>query len=235
MEWLVGDKVRGTGPSFPLGEAGVRKKDAVQARVTVRGAVFFSDTVVVGNAPPAIRVLRFAPSSDRPGEPLALSVEAHDPDGDPVSFRYAWEVNGVPAGSGSRLEGILKRGDVVTVTVTPSDGEAAGKPVTVRQEVRNMPPSIAGAEEMVLSGDTLTLRVKAADPDGDPLTFSLAAAPPGMTIGETTGRLLWRAPPGFSGSTPVTVKVSDGQGGEAIWSFKVTISQGRVSAAPERP
>lgn len=65
--------------------------------------------------------------------------------------------------------------------------------------------------------------LKATDPDGDPLTYSLKSAPPGVTINPTTGLIQWNVPPDFKGMAPITVSVTDGHGGEVMQSFTVEI------------
>ena len=66
--------------------------------------------------------------------------------------------------------------------------------------------------------------VKAIDPDGDPLTYSLTTAPTGMVINSATGVITW-SPPATPASDPVTVRVEDGRGGFDTQSFNVVVDQ----------
>lgn len=93
----------------------------------------------------------------------------------------------------------------------------------------NGPPRIVSAP---VTGATwlepYAYQVVAADPDHDPLTFSLDEAPSGMTIDPVTGLISWM-PPG-TGTLPVTVRVSDNRGGSVTQAFDLV-----VSAPPNRP
>lgn len=195
------------------------------------------------NAPPAIRSVKFIPEVFRPGDSLGVEVSGSDSDGDNVIFEYAWEKNGVPAGSSYRFEGELKRNDVIAVTITPFDGEIRGRSLTLSREIRNVPPTIKGVKDARLEGDTYSCRVVAVDPDGDPLTYVLKDAPSEMSIDASTGTIRWEIPPGIRGKIPVTVSVSDGSGGNASYAMVITIGwetnsqtlqQDRVSGEPRK-
>ncbi len=72
--------------------------------------------------------------------------------------------------------------------------------------------------------------VEADDPNElDELTFSLDAAPSGMTIDASTGVISWT--PAQAGTFAVTVKVKDGEGGSDEQSFSITVA-GAASGAP---
>ncbi|MHB8954831.1 MAG: putative Ig domain-containing protein [Pirellulaceae bacterium] len=75
-------------------------------------------------------------------------------------------------------------------------------------------------------GDTYEYNVISLDPDDDPLSFSLAEAPTGMTIDANTGRVTWGPPATSVGqSFPVTVRVDDGRGGFDEQSFVIDVRQ----------
>jgi hypothetical protein len=182
------------------------------------------------NSPPEIRSVKFVPEVFRKGDSLGVEVSGIDSDGDDVIYEYTWEKNGTPAGTTNRIEGTLKRNDGITVTITPFDGEARGRSVTLRREIRNVPPSIEGVREVHLEGDTYTCRVLAVDADDDPLTYVLKDAPSGMSIDGSTGTIRWEIPSGFHGKVPATVSVSDGSGGNASYTMVVTV---REETAPQ--
>jgi len=74
----------------------------------------------------------------------------------------------------------------------------------------NHPPQITSTPVTSATvGEAYTYDVAATDPDGDTLTYSLLAAPTGMTINSSTGLINWI--PTAAGSFGVTVKVSDGE------------------------
>lgn len=181
------------------------------------------------NSPPEIRSVWFTGGDGTPGNTLGVESEVYDPEGDPVRLEVAWRKNGQSAGNGMRLPAPVKRGDKVEVTITPSDGKATGRPVTLTRAIRNTPPGIEGHEQFRFNENVATFHVRASDADGDPLTYSLKDAPAGMSIDRGTGVVRWVTSPGTTGKIPFTVEVSDGSGGETTARFTVTIAEQPVS------
>jgi len=181
--------------------------------------------IAVRNSPPEILGVRFVGGDGRPGNTLGVETEGYDADGDAVQFEIAWQKNGEPAGSGNRLTVPVKRGDKVTVTITPFDGKERGKSATLSREILNTPPAIEGQEQFQVTDNAVTFHVRASDADGDPLMFSLKDAPAGMSIDRSTGFVRWVTSPGTTGKVPFTVIVSDGAGGESTARFTVTIAE----------
>lgn len=177
------------------------------------------------NSLPVVRSVRFIHADIKAGTGLAVEVEGNDADGDAVQFEIAWQKNGQPAGSGSRLTTPLKRGDKIAVTVTPFDGKERGKSSTHYRDILNTAPVIEGQEQFQVSDNAVTFHVRASDADGDPLTFSIKDAPAGMSIDRKTGFVRWVTSPGTSGRIPFTVFVSDGSGGESTARFTVTVAE----------
>jgi hypothetical protein len=177
------------------------------------------------NSPPVVRSVRFIHADVKAGTGLAVEVEGYDADGDAVQFEIAWSKNGEPVGTGNRLTTPLKRGDKVSVTVTPFDGKERGKSATLFRDILNTPPSIEGQEQFLVTDNAVTFHVRASDSDGDPLTYSLKDAPAGMSIDPKTGWVRWVTSPGTTGKVPFTVIVSDGAGGESTARFTVTIAE----------
>ena len=175
------------------------------------------------NTPPEISRLKFMPEVFKPGDSLYLEAEAKDADGDPVSILYEWAKNNEPAGNTEKLAAQIKRGDRISVKVTPFDGKEYGRPVVLQREIRNMPPVIIEEKQHRLEGSLFTYQVKASDPDGDSLAYSIKTGPPGMLIDPKTGLVQWKVPPDFKGKAPFTVSVSDGHSGEAIQSLTFTL------------
>jgi hypothetical protein len=179
----------------------------------------------VKNMVPEIRGVRFVGGDGRPGDTLGVETEGYDADGDPVQFEITWLKNGQPAGTGNRLTIPVKRGDKVTVTVTPFDGKERGKSAVLSREILNTPPVIEGQDQFQVSDAAVTFYVRASDADGDVLTYSLKDAPAGMSIDRKTGFVRWMTSPGTTGKVPFTVIVSDGAGGESTTRFTVTTAE----------
>jgi len=186
------------------------------------------------NSPPEIRGVRFVGGDGRPGNTLGVEADGYDADGDAVQFEIAWQRNGQPAGTGSRLTAPVKRGDKVSVAITPFDGKDRGITATLSREILNTPPAVEGQGQFQVTDDAVTFHIRASDADGDPLTFSLKDAPAGMSIDRKTGLVRWATSPGTTGKVPFTVVVSDGSGGESTAHFSVTIAQEPVPGAGPR-
>jgi hypothetical protein len=149
-------------------------------------------------------------------------AEGYDKDGDAVTFKYEWTKNNEPAGSGDNLNG-FKRGDKISVKITPFDGKDYGAPRILTTEIKNSTPKIIEHKEVKLEGDLLTYQVKASDPDGDELSYSLVSGPKGMTIDSFTGLIKWPVKQKDSGKYEVKVKASDNHGGETDYDFTITL------------
>lgn len=221
-EWLVNGIAvpDAVGASFKA--EGTTKGDQVQAQVVVQGRELESNTVEIHDAPPVIRRIKFVPEVFKPGDRFGVDVAAEDPDGDDVTIRYQWTKNGESAGDGSEIEGGVSRGDKIEVRIVPFDGEMEGTPVILKREISNMPPTIEQGGKFHFDGSLCTYQVKASDPDGDTLTYSLKGAPAGMTIDRQTGTLRWTVPDDFAGKVSFAVAVNDGHGGVAQQRLNLT-------------
>ena len=191
----------------------------------LQGSPRVATVVALRNSPPEIRGVQFVGGDGRPGNTLGVEMQGYDADGDPVQFEIAWQKNGQPAGTVNRLTAPVKRGDKVSVTVTPFDGKDRGKSATLSREILNTPPAIEGQEQFQVTDKAVTFHVRASDADGDPLTYSLKDAPVAMSIDRGTGWVRWVTSPGTTGKVPFTVVVSDGAGGESTARFTVTIAE----------
>jgi alpha-tubulin suppressor-like RCC1 family protein len=135
-------------------------------------------SVTVGNAPPSATVV-LDPSAPASGVDLHAVATGTDPDGDAVSFTYAWEKDGAgTSNTGDVLPGTAtKRGQHWKVIVTPTDGEAEGEPVSAEADLANGVPRIRAAafdpEPVTVAADA-ALALDVVDPDGDPITLTYA-------------------------------------------------------------
>ena len=139
------------------------------------GAPATAWTTIVNTAPEAAVTL--SPTEPTTGEALTALVDATDPDDDAVTLAYAWAVDGAPVdASGDTLPGDqTSRGQRWSVTVTPSDAEAQGAPVTAEVGVANSAPvmlSVTIVPDMPFVTDELVAVVEAADADDDPIGYA---------------------------------------------------------------
>ncbi len=109
-----------------------------------------------------------------------IAQPASDPDGDPVTYRYEWTVNGkpVPAMSGqTRLTApALRKHDRVRVAATPWDGELAGPLAFAECDVVNTPPgapavALEPAEPTAPRGAAAVVKKPSADRDQDAVSY----------------------------------------------------------------
>lgn len=215
IEWFVnGSPVLSALPD-QFNTDGIRKHDKVQSKVIIKDKEIVSNIIEIKNAPPEINQAELVPEGFKPVGTLRVEATESDIDGDAVTLTYEWNKNGEPAGSSKQFKGKLKKGDKLSIKVTPFDGEAYGRSLVLRREVGNMPPIISESMEYNFDGKIYTYQVKATDPDGDPLMYSLKTAPSAMTINPSAGLIKWNVPPGFIGKASFTVSVIDGHGGEA--------------------
>ena len=182
--------------------------------------------VVAVNALPGVTDVRMEPQAPTTGSTVRAVVQARDPDGDPLTCKYRWYVNDSPvAGNGESLTLTgVKKGSWVHVTVTPNDGFADGAwRDSPRYEVVNALPVVRSVLPKELSpGRRFIYRIAAEDPDGDPLTYTLTKAPPGMVLrGET---LEWQVPEDSIGvNVEAVVVISDNDGGRTVQNISMTV------------
>jgi len=189
----------------------------------------FDNKESIENQKPKLTQVKLIPEIFKADDMLSIEASATDADGDEVIINYEWTLNGEEAGEQSFLNASLKRGDKFTVTITPFDGEEYGSSIFLDKEIANMPPMIYNTDRGYFDGETYTCIIKAADPDGDILTYSLNIAPEGMKIFSTTGLITWKVPSDFVGVEQVSVVVEDGQGGKAQYNLNINIKMEQVN------
>jgi len=176
----------------------------------------------IKNNPPELSRVKLMPEVFKPGDRLYIDATGSDVDNDEVNIIYEWSLNGTPAGNSREIDAQIKRGDRISVKITPYDGKTYGRTIIINKEIKNMQPVITEDNVLIFDGNTCTYQIKASDPDDDELTYSLKTAPDGMTV-DSSGLIRWDVPPDFKGKAPVTVSVLDGNGGEAALTFNVNI------------
>ena len=192
------------GPTAPtLTGADFDKHQRLSVRVTPfddddDGPSLTAAEVTTRNSPPSIRAVTLTPTVADTTSTLILSPGGwSDADGDVEAYRFTWwvdgaEVQGVAAGT--LVDTHFERGQVVTATVTPTDGEADGEglrpPVLTIGNARPSQPIAGVADPLAAAGEALSCRrlTSSVDPDGDAVTYafrwSLAGGAPvsGATV-----------------------------------------------------
>ena len=89
----------------------------------------------------------------------------------------------------------------------------------------NQPPVITSTPQTIaIQGVLYQYDVNATDPEGDPISYSLAESPSGMTINESSGLIQWTPTENDSGDIPIKVVASDGNGGTDSQEYFLHVS-----------
>nr|WP_243436148.1 PKD domain-containing protein [Acanthopleuribacter pedis] len=209
--------------------------------VVVYGVASFSNVTLQvsgreetgGNRAPNLGSLSL-PERASVGETLTFSVQASDPDGDPLSVVWT-------TGDGTTLEGVqvnhaFAQPGTYTVTATVSDGRGGSDSATGSVTVtgggsENGAPSITNGSvpTQAIVGVAADFQLEVSDPDGDPLTVTWAFGDGGGATGASVSHSFSSA-----GTFNWTVTVSDGRGGEVGANGSVTVVNGSAgNRAPQ--
>jgi len=241
LTWWVNGKRVGEGPSFDL--TGTRRGARIEVAVVADDGESQSEpvtaAVTLGNTAPRLESIRFEPSGPWVSDQsMAALPEAVDPDGDPLTFEYAWFVNGRRlAEAGPTIEGSqLSRGDRVVLEVVASDGYAQSDTLRSDEiEVSNAAPTITSTPGAIGPDGFFRYQVEAKDPDGDrAFMYRLLQAPTGMQVDVLGGKVVWQPTPQHAGPHTIEIEVDDRMGGTATQLFTLDVTFDRTPpASPE--
>lgn len=198
--WLVNGSAVGA-TSSSLGGSYFNRGDTVQCAMTpndgtTSGTTLSSAVVTIGNSAPSATSASISPGSPEVGDTLTVTVSGwFDADGDAAGYLYSWAVNSTTVASTATLAApSFKRGDQVSVTVTPFDGTSSGFPITAPPVfVQNSAPTVTSVSLTPTSptaSDALTCTPSASDVDGDGLTYSYVWYINGSIAGGAGGNTL---------------------------------------------
>ena len=188
--------------------------------------------VTLLNSPPVITGT--PPNTATMGTKYAYTVQATDPEKTKLTYTLKAGPTGaaIDASTGalSWTPGPNNGGKTFTFTVEVCD---AGNPKacatqTWTVKVNNRPPVItSSAPTNATASKAYTYAVKASDPDGDTLTYSLPTKPAGASINASTGAISWTPAHADAGKTVgFQVRVCDSSTPPACvtqsWSVKVS-------------
>lgn len=207
-------------PAAPAGE------DAPQAPLQVSGS---------RNRAPTVKGLRITPDGATVKDELVASAEIADEDGDPLRSSYTWYINDQEVDNvtlESLAAGRAKRGDKVRVKLVVDDGNAPLEAVSSPITIQNIPPVMQTDPQELTRMDGFQMR--AEDPDGEDLTWSLSGGPEGMSI-SPTGMLRYRGSetePG--GDYTVHIEARDAGGATAGVEVGIHVNPGSAAPKPEK-
>ena len=180
------------------------------------------------------------------GSEIQVMAAASDPENDLLTFtlanRPAWvsfeTSNGMLSGTPSDAE--VGSYDNLRISVSDgvnlTDGNAFRIVVNPRDTPppANRPPVISGdPSTSLLTGQSYDFTPTASDPDGQPLSFSIAGRPAWASFDGDTGRLAGTPVAGMEGDyANIRISVSDGTDSASLPAFAITVS---TPAVPNQP
>ncbi|HRE87682.1 MAG TPA: hypothetical protein PK095_00965 [Myxococcota bacterium] len=179
------------GPEVEPDSAGLDSADLAESEDSAE----LADTTP--NQPPSAPEVTVSPATPTTLDPLvaAVAVEANDPEGGALSYRFEWTRDGAVSGAGEAVipAEATHRGERWRVVVRAFDGELEGPPGSAEVTIVNAAPG--GGEAHLEPGDvhegeTLTcFAAGAEDPDGDVVDWLFMWWVDGVEVGVTTATL----------------------------------------------
>ena len=174
------------------------------------------------------------------GTAYSFRPTASDPDGNPLTF----SIQGQPrwasfSTSTGRLSGTPASQDVgasAAITISVSDGTATVSLASYSIQVSappNRAPTISGTPAVSVNvNSAYSFTPTASDPDGNPLTFSIANQPSWATFSTSTGRLSGTPAAADVGSdSGIVITASDGTASASLPAFAIAVVQVSTGSA----
>jgi len=230
----------GSGAGIILASSSASSGDSVSCTATADdgygGSGSASATVLVEDCGPSIASVSVSPDPAYAGDTLSCSYSGFsDPDGGSDASTYAWDIDGVAAGTSATLSGGFVRGDTVTCTVTPSDGTETGTPVSDGLVISNTAPELSDVSVSPSSGvtsdATLTCSATASDADSDTISTSYAWTndSTSASLGSTASITLSSSTASDGDTITCSAIASDSYGGSDSGNASVLVSEGAPS------
>jgi len=197
----------------------------------LRDSVEFTLTALA-SAPNVAPVISSAPRTGiQLGASHLYAVDAVDENDDRITLTLPTAPAGMTLDPATRLVQWVPAPDQLgdnNVEIRASDGRGGVAVQSFVIEVTatgsNEPPRIVSTPVVTAVKDTpYAYDLRGLDPDGDPLVWSLDAAPRGMSIHELLGTIRWTPAADQVGPADVVVLVTDAQGGRATQRFTINV------------
>ncbi len=170
------------------------------------------------------------------GLKFIYQIQAHDPDGDRLTYRLQSGPSGMALHSdGYSLvwrPGISDAGRY-DVTLLVSDGAEVGKQhfELLVQDKKRAPRINNTPHVRVLENQLYEFTLAASHPDNRPLSYALVSAPKGMVLDEQKGLIQWQTNFEDGGRHGVEIKVSDNAGQSTVLKYQLMVQE--VNRAPK--
>jgi hypothetical protein len=200
--------------------------DTISVTVTADGQEATA-SIVINNSPPVVTSVVLSPEQLRRGVDITALPQAVDADDDNVRFSYRWKINGneVPEDAPILKGSQFKRGDRISLTVTPYDSSGPGEVFNSKEIIiPNAAPSFITTPPRDFSGDTYVYQATAEDPDGDPITYSLVSPPAGMTVDSQSGVIQWKIGGDQAGDHTIEIIAQDPAGAKIAQKYTLAIT-----------
>ena len=237
--WKINGRPAASSNSILEIPSNLRKGDRIEVSVIASDGKANSgpavQTILIGNSRPTIQEIQIHVRGDENGQmgqwiadPIAM-----DPDGDKLTFRYSWIVNGrrIDGQGGELARAPRKRGDEIELVVWAMDGESESAPLrSAPFRIGNSAPDINSRPPPMDPSGQFVYAVSASDRDGDRgLRYTLRQGPEGMKIDAFSGELRWHAELRHAGEHIVEIAVDDRHGGVTTQTFYVHVATGPAS------
>ena len=182
VKWLINGVNAGNGNTL---SSGFVKGDAVKCKVTPSDGIdtgsVLNDSLDILNTAPVVSGVSISLLDPLVTDTLECLYTFFDADSDADTSTIGWTVDGAQAGTGATLSGAFAKGEEVVCTVTPTDDEESGVPVSSASvTVGNSEPSVTdvavvattdmdgdGDSGTAVASDTLACSWTFEDADGD--------------------------------------------------------------------
>ncbi|MFT7520814.1 MAG: hypothetical protein ACI9MC_002965, partial [Kiritimatiellia bacterium] len=244
-QWLRNGKVIDGQTTSTLTSGYFSKGQKIQCRITpwdgeANGTRRDSNTVSIGNSAPSIDKVVIAKTSPMEADTISVAIYGvSDPDGDKVSFKYAWYVNKTLVSTGSTINGkSFNKNQDIYVVVTPTDGSlnGAAKTSNVVRSINTVPviSSVTISPNPAYKTTSLTAVSKATDADSDKLSYTHVWTINGKAQ-RTTGSVLDKSLFKKKDSILVTVTVHDGEAKASLRNARPRVISNSAPSGTARP
>jgi hypothetical protein len=154
------------------------------------------------------------------GSSFTATIAVSDPNGGTLGLSASGAPAGLTLSSGGQLAWAKPLAGIYSVRVTATDSYGYAASATYKLTIAG-PPVVTGASLSGKAGAAVSVQVKASDPNGSALVFTVSGAPKGLAI-SSAGVLSWASP--LKGTYTFTVTAKDTLGLSGAATITLTVS-----------